>query len=115
MRDPRGYLWDVKDAATAILGFVADLESAAYAGSELVHSAVERKFEIVGEALSALAKTDSKIANRIPDFRQMIAFRNVLIHGYATVDHERVWEVIKDDLPKLLQIVTVLLDELDRK
>ena len=50
-RDPRAWLWDVRDAATAIAGFTAGLDSGSYARSELVHSAVERKFEIIGEAL----------------------------------------------------------------
>ncbi len=56
------------------------------AASEVVHSAVERKFEIIGEALSQLSKLDLGLAQRIPNVRDIISFRNVLIHGYAVVE-----------------------------
>lgn len=55
-RDPRAWLWDARDAAQAIERFVAGLDGARYAASELVHSAVERKFEVIGEALNQLSR-----------------------------------------------------------
>ena len=57
-RDARSYLWDVQQAAGAIIGFIAGLDVRTYAETEVVHSAVERKFEIIGEALSQLPKLD---------------------------------------------------------
>jgi hypothetical protein len=38
-------------------------------------------FEIIAEALSQIAKLDPPLAQRIPDLRQIVAFRNLLIHG----------------------------------
>jgi uncharacterized protein with HEPN domain len=111
MRDVRGYLWDVSEAARAIAQFVEGIDAVTYTESELIHSAVERKFEIFGEALSLLSKIDFVTASRIPDSRQIIAFRNVLIHGYAVVEHDRVWNVIKQSLPNLAAVVTALLNE----
>ena len=49
---------------------------------------------------------------RVPDLRNIIAFRNLLIHGYAVVKHERVLRIARDSLPNLRACVTVLLDEL---
>ncbi|MCF8204973.1 MAG: DUF86 domain-containing protein [Methylotenera sp.] len=40
-----------------------------------------------------------------------MAFRNVLIHGYAVVKHETVWNVIQDALPELLAFLRALLSE----
>ncbi|HTB43591.1 MAG TPA: hypothetical protein VK741_08200 [Acetobacteraceae bacterium] len=57
-RDARSYLWDVQQAADAIIGFIAGLDVRTYAETEVVHSAVERKFEIIGEALNQLPKLD---------------------------------------------------------
>ncbi|MFG6467091.1 DUF86 domain-containing protein [Roseateles sp. BYS87W] len=54
-RDPRAYLWDALTASEAIQGFVAGRDAAQYAADEMLHSAVERKFEIIGEALGQLA------------------------------------------------------------
>lgn len=111
-RDPRAYLWDVREAAAAIQSFVTGLDGASYAATPLVHSAVERKFEIMGEALGQLAKLDPALAARVPDLPQIVAFRNQLIHGYAVVNHGTVWHVVEDALPGLLVCVQALLLEL---
>lgn len=112
-RDPRAFLWDVREAAAAILGFVAGIDAAAYAATPLIHSAVERKFEIIGEALGQLARLDAALAARIPLLPQIVAFRNQLIHGYASVNHGIVWNVVQDALPVLLEKVQALLQELE--
>ena len=52
----------------------------------MLRAAVEREFEIVGEALSQLAQLDPAVADRISDYRRIIAFRNLLIHGYGQID-----------------------------
>lgn len=88
------------------------LDAELYAETDVVHSAVERKFEIIGEALNQLWKLDPQLAGRIPDIREIIAFRNVLIHGYATIDHARVWQIAGDSLPGLCTAVAALLGEL---
>jgi uncharacterized protein with HEPN domain len=80
-RDPRAYLWDVQQAANAIEQFIAGLDAAAYAQSALVRAAVERQFEIIGEALNQLSKVSPELARQVPNLREIIGFRNVLIHG----------------------------------
>ena len=80
-RDPRAFLWDVREAAQAIQSFSAGLDVKGYVGNELVQAAVERKFEVIGEALNQLAKLDAAMAARIPDVPQVVAFRNQLIMG----------------------------------
>ena len=111
-RDARAYLWDIRQASDAILRFIAGFDRVTYAETELVTSAVERKFEIIGEALNQLAKHDPALARRIPDIRDIIAFRNILIHGYAVIEHDQVWRIAETSLPTLSVAVTKLLDEL---
>ena len=111
-RDPRSFLWDVREAALAIQSFSAGMDAATYAANEMAQSAVERKFEIIGEALNQLAKFDEALAARIPDLPQIVAFRNQLIHGYATVNVGTVWNVMQNALPSLMAAVQALLDEL---
>ena len=77
-----------------------------------MRSAVERKFEVIGEALNQLSKADASLAARVPHLRQIVAFRNQLIHGYALVDHQTVWGVVQHSLPALRQAVDTLLHEL---
>lgn len=45
----------------------------------------------MGEALSQLAKADPDLAERIPEYRRIVALRNLLIHGYANIDERLVW------------------------
>lgn len=110
--DARAYLWDVQKACAAIEAFIAGLDANGYAQNEIVHSAVERKFEIIGEALGKLAKQDPQIAGRIPNVREIVAFRNILIHGYAGIEHARVWQIAQTSLPELRESVAMLLQAL---
>ena len=110
--DSRAYLWDARQAADAILEFVAGIDLKTYAEKQVIHSAVERKFQIIGEALNQLSKADPALAASIPDLPRIVAFRNVLIHGYAVVEHPRVWRIIQESLPPLRAKVAALLDAL---
>lgn len=74
-----------------------------------IQQAVEREFEIIGEALAQLARLDPEVAASISEHRRIIAFRNLLIHGYADVDDRLVWSVAETKLPLLSQEVETLL------
>jgi uncharacterized protein with HEPN domain len=76
-----------------------------YASDALLRSAVERQFEIVGEALNNLPKVDAQLASSIPDLRRIVAFRNVLINGYATIDDALVWQVLSTRVPALDEVL----------
>jgi uncharacterized protein with HEPN domain len=62
---------------------------------------VERQLQIIGEALSQLARIDPRIAGNVAELRRIIAFRNILVHGYAAIDYDTVWRLIEDKLPEL--------------
>lgn len=111
-RDPRAYLWDARHAVDSIAAFVRGRSLADYDSDELLRSAVERKFEIAGEALNQLSKIDGELAARVPGLRQIVGFRNILIHGYAHVDNVLVWQAI-GELPELRAVLVGLLEELD--
>jgi uncharacterized protein with HEPN domain len=112
VRDPRAYLWDVQQSAEAIRQFTQDLNATSYAENPLVRSAVERQFEIIGEALNRLSKVDPELARRVPHLAEIVSFRNVLIHGYGRIDHVRVWDIAENRLPALHKTVSALLTEL---
>ena len=111
-RDPRAFLWDVQEAGKAIANFTSGLDAAAFAAHPMAQASVERKFEVIGEALNQLAKHHPQIAPRIPDIAKIVAFRNVLVHGYASVDMSTVWNTVQSSLPRLMANVQQLLDEL---
>ena len=107
--EARKYLHDIERAATLIEEFVAGKAAADYAEDAMLRSAVERQFEVIGEAVGQLAKTDESVVERISDFQRIIAFRNILIHGYADVDDRLVWNVVETRLPSLFAEVQKLL------
>lgn len=111
-RDPRAFLWDVQQAAGAITQFTAGLDAAGYRANPLIRSAVERQFEIIGEALNRLSKEAPDFADRVPNLGKIVGFRNLLVHGYAVIDDRRVWEIVATLLPSLRATVTALLTEL---
>jgi len=110
--DPRGLLTDVDQAATDIKHFVEGMDLKTYLGDMRTQAAVERKFEIIGEALNRLHQSYPEIAERIPSLRQVVDFRNLLIHGYSVVIPDRVWDYAENYLPELRRIVLALLAEL---
>lgn len=109
-REPAAFLWDVHEATLRIREFIVTQDFETYSASVLVQSAVERQFEIIGEALNQLSKIAPDVASKIPDCGQIIAFRNILIHGYAVLDKVIVWKVIHQHLPALEKAVQNLLD-----
>jgi len=109
--DLLAHLYDILQAARSINEFVSGASFDKYISDELLRSAVERKFEIMGEALNRASRTDPDVLNHIRDCRDIISFRNILIHGYDAIDDQIVWETIEEDLANLIQDVDTLLKE----
>lgn len=107
--DARKLLWDAQRAADRIAKFTKDKGFSEYESDDLLRSAVERQFEIIGEALNHLLRADPETAASIPSHERIIAFRNVLIHGYASVDNRLVWGVVENNLGPLRAALASLL------
>ena len=104
-------LYDVMQA-TGIIAKVCSTETyQSFADDVVIRSAVERQFEIAGEALSQLGKIDPHTFGRVPHAPQIVAFRNFLIHRYAHVNSLLVWGVVQNDLENLQAVIGKLLDE----
>jgi uncharacterized protein with HEPN domain len=110
-RDVRLYLFDIARACELIERFTRGRSFDDYEADPMLRSAVERQFEIAGEALRLAVEADPTLADRITASRQVIAFRNRLIHGYASVSDEVVWGIVERHLPTLRTEVEALLDE----
>jgi uncharacterized protein with HEPN domain len=113
-REVRAYLWDIANAAESIRNFTTGKDLSTYLTDEMLRAAVERKFGIVGEALSQLLRHFPQYRDRITLVSDVIAFRNQIVHGYATVRDDMVWEIVQSYLPRLHDEVVNLLEEPDR-
>jgi uncharacterized protein with HEPN domain len=101
--------WDARQAADRIARITAGRAFEGYLSDEVLRWAVERQFIVIGEALAALRRIEPTVTTSISDLARIIAFRNVLIHGYADVDDRLVWGVIERDLDTLLSSLSRLL------
>lgn len=109
--EARAYLDDIQRASELLERFTTGKTFAEYTRDDLLRSATERQFEIIGEAISKLAKVDAVTASRITEYQRIISFRNFLIHQYSAVEDELVWNFLKTKLPILSIEVQVLLAE----
>ncbi|OGV69782.1 MAG: hypothetical protein A3K19_22325 [Lentisphaerae bacterium RIFOXYB12_FULL_65_16] len=107
--ETRKLLEDMRQACALVHGFTAGKTLADYQADALLRSGVERQFEIIGKALGRLLRTDPQTAAQISQYRRIISFRNVLIHGYDVVEDEVVWDVVQRDLPVLHREVEAFL------
>ena len=107
--EAKKYPLDIQVAAERVERFCRSKTFKQYLADEMLRSAVERQFGIIGEALSRLDKDSPDVASAIPDRDRIIAFRNILIHGYAAVDDRIVWGVIENHLDSLRTAVAGLI------
>ena len=102
-------LQDVLEQAKEVLEFTEGMNCEAYLDDRKTQAAVERKFEIMGEALNRIHSADAELLEKIRDYRNIISFRNILAHGYDSIDNLVVWGVIENDLNNLIEDATALL------
>ena len=102
-------LEDIRDAAAFILAETGSESLVSYRQNRLLRQAVERNFEIIGEAIRRLRDHDPEVASEIGESSRIISFRNTLIHGYDLIDDALVWDVVENKLPALLHEVEALM------
>jgi uncharacterized protein with HEPN domain len=103
------YLFDIQQAIEQIESFLKGKTYQDFTNESILQSAVERQFEIIGEALYRIRKLDEAYILKISDANKIIGFRNVIIHGYDIVDSQIVWDAVKFNLPKLKADINSLI------
>ncbi len=99
-------LADVRRAGEAILQYAADITPQQYETDVLLRSLVERQCEVIGEALRRLEHADPAVFAQIRHARRIIDFRNVIAHGYDSLDSTVVSQVVRLHLRGLLEDVS---------
>ncbi len=108
--DIKKYLYDILVASRSIFDYLGEKRDfMAYEKNKLLRRAVEREFEIIGEATNKILKIDKNFP--IENAERIISLRNYIIHGYDQVDNVIIWGIISRDLPKLKQEVEKLLND----
>ena len=105
-------IWDALDAGETAQRFSEGKTFEDYETNQMFHDAVERNLIIVGEALAQMRRHHPEVAHRIPSVADIVAFRNILVHGYDVVEDATVWTTLRDDVPLLIEVLRDLLAEL---
>jgi uncharacterized protein with HEPN domain len=98
------YLWDMLDAAQMVEQLSSGMDFTQYSNDRRTQLAIERSLEIIGEAAG---KVSTSFRNAHPEiqWRQIIGQRNVLIHEYGEIKQERIWKVIRENIPQLIELL----------
>ena len=102
----RKLLLDINLSCQEILEFIDDKSFEDFQNDRMLQLAIEREFEIIGEALYRLSFIEEdKLADRIPEYRKIIDFRNIIAHGYDIIDDAALWDFAVNRVPELIDKV----------
>jgi uncharacterized protein with HEPN domain len=110
-KQPDVYLELALRALLRVPRFLTDCSLRQYLADELRQSAVERQLEIAGDALAQLRKVSPDLFASIPEGPMIVSFRNVLAHGYASLDKARVYDAAITKVPALSDALARLLTQ----
>ena len=103
------YLLDMLLAAREAIEFAATVEDfSAFRDSRMAQLATLKAIEIIGEAASRVS-TEYTLAHPDIPWRAIVGMRNRLVHDYAGIDLERVWETAQRDIPRLIESLAPLV------
>jgi len=112
-REWRFYIDDMIDCAEKVIVYTRGLDQAGFVASGLNYDATVRNLELIGEAASHIPDTVRSAHPQIP-WRQVVATRNRLIHGYLGIDNDTLWSIVEQDTPALLALLATLKSQLGR-
>jgi uncharacterized protein with HEPN domain len=101
-RDLLQYVIDLEGSCEEIQAFTVNMLRSDYEADLKTQRAVERDFTIIGEAIARIREHFPHAIQHLPEANKIVAFRNVLVHQYSSVDNDDVWSAIQVKVPELL-------------
>jgi len=104
------YLNDISESISAIEEYTRDIKESVFYSNRQVQDAVIRRLEIIGEAAKNI---DDDFRNKYPEipWRKIAGMRDIVAHEYFGVKLERIWDVVKEDLPRMKKQVASIIEE----
>jgi len=102
------FLKDIYNSLEKIFKYTENISYDDFLKSDITKDAVERNFEIIGEAVKNLNEDFRNQYPQIP-FKQVAGMRDKLIHDYFGIDYEILWKTIKDKLPQFKSEIKSLI------
>jgi uncharacterized protein with HEPN domain len=108
------YLWDMREAARDIVGWVHGVTYEHFCSNEMLHSAVERKLEVLGEAAGCVS-TEVQLAHPEIPWKDIKGVRVILAHKYADIELGIIWEAATNELPDILPKIERLMSSFEEE
>jgi len=106
-RDIILFIEDILSAIQKIEKYTSDKTASEFQKDDMALDAVIRNFEVIGEAARNIpAATQSRFP--AVEWKEVVGFRNILIHNYFGVDVESVWDTVQKNIPLLKQHVLAM-------
>ncbi len=99
-KETTAYLQDMLQAIQTIRRYTANLDAQRFRQTPMAVDAVIRQLAIIGEAAAHIPPDDRKGEPKIP-WEKIVGMRNKLVHAYAEVDEQVVWDAANSDLDAL--------------
>lgn len=112
-KEPVFFLRDIENSLIKILKYTTGITYQEFISNDMVKDAVERNFEIIGEAVKNLPEHYKNTYPHIP-FKQIAGMRDKLIHDYFGVDYDIIWKTINDKLPNFYNEITNIINKLEQ-
>jgi uncharacterized protein with HEPN domain len=110
-REWRFYIDDMIACAERAISYTHGMDQEQFVASGLNYDATIRNLELIGEAATHIPDAVRQAHPEIP-WRQIVATRNRLIHGYLGIDNDTLWSIVEKDTPALLEQMKVLKQQL---
>lgn len=102
------YFLDILLAARRAVEHASKTNWEKFQKNTLYQDAIVRTIEIIGEAAARVSE-ETKIAHAEIPWKEIVGMRNRLIHEYLDVDVQKVWQTVKEDIPKLIDKIQPLV------
>jgi uncharacterized protein with HEPN domain len=108
-RNIKLYLQDIWESTLAIEEYTQNLAEEEFYSNRQVQDAIIRRLEIIGEAVK---KIDDDFRNKYPQipWKKIAGMRDIITHEYFGVKLERVWDVVRKDLPHIKQQMLLIME-----
>jgi len=112
-KDVRVFLTDVLKSIEKIEEYMKNIDEEQFFKKTKLQDAVMRRLEIIGEATKNIPSSFRRKHPNVP-WREIAGTRDILIHAYFGVRLERIWNVVKRDLPNLKKQIKKILKEVEK-
>ena len=107
-RDDSVLLGHMLEVAKRIADRFRDLSREQYDLDDELRDAIAYRIQIIGEAASKLSPQFRASHCNLP-WAQIIGLRHRIVHDYMNVNYKILWEVVKKDIPKLIEALEPLV------